>query len=100
MADFSAGEFALRISSSAASEFCTAKFSSGLFLLSAPLLTTELRTSEEPQSGPVSPQPLNSSSTGKHDKACRGFLPKKSIEVTKNIPLLRRAPRLNCPGGS
>src|SRR5882762_11240210 len=80
MADLSASAFALLNNSATESEFSTTKLMSGLFLLSATLLTTELRASGEPQSGPTSPQPLNRSRMGKHHRTDGCCFPHRLIE--------------------
>src|ERR1700688_3427412 len=91
MADFSASA-ALLNNSATESEFSTTKLMSGLFLLSATLLTTELRASGEPQSGPTSPQPLRSSRMRKHQRTDGCCFPNRFIEIPTIFPCYDTTP--------
>ncbi len=68
IANFSASDFASSTIAATELEFLTAKFTSLLSVSSETILTTELRVSKEPHSGPVPSQLLNKSEAEKHHK--------------------------------
>jgi hypothetical protein len=68
IANFSASDFASPTIASTELEFLAAKFTSLLLVSSETILTTELRVSKEPHSGPAPPQLLNKSEAEKHHK--------------------------------